>query len=152
MEYNLAVAGYNILQAQLQAGTAMPAATQEQSDAYLTTIKKYDTIQRVEKNHIYKTNISIINHSATYICSVFNTVGTLVGTVSIVLYKTMSIDGEYSLLLENAVQTFNYNADGIAPTSQTLEKPITLQPLSVVMIDNKGNRFNDTLLKACEIN
>jgi hypothetical protein len=30
----------------------MPAASQDELNTYLTTIKKYDTIQRVEKNHI----------------------------------------------------------------------------------------------------
>ena len=121
----------------------MPAASQQELDNYLTTIKNYNTIQRVEKNHIYKTNISKINNSSTYICSVYSKEGDLIGTTSIVLNKKLEVEGEYTLLINNGTQTFNYSREGYAPTSKSLDNPIEIVPLSLTMLDNKGIEFTE---------
>ena len=145
VQYNSAVAKYNMLQGKIEAETAMPAASQDELESYLTIIKNYNTIQRVEKNHIYKTDISKINNYSTYICSVYNEDEGFIGTISIVLTKKSEVEGEYTLLINNGTQTFNYSREGYAPTSASLDNPIEIIPLSLTMLDNKGIAFTESL-------
>ena len=150
-EYKLAVTGYETLQSRIAAEEIMPRSCEYELEDYLTTIKKYNTIQRVEKNKIHHVNISSIDQYATYMCSVFNTSKILVGSASIILYNKMVLEGDYHLSIENGNQTFNYDENGYSPAISWLDKPVELKPLKLVLRDNKGNIFADNILESCKI-
>lgn len=150
-EYKVAVTSYETLQSRIDAGQAMAAASKYELNKYLTTIKKYDTIQRVEKNHIYHLELGAIDKQMTFICSVFNTSRVLIGSASLTIYNTTAVEGEYTVLIENGTQSFSYDVNGDSPASRWLDKPIQIEPLKVVLKDNSGNTFSDTLMQVCDI-
>ena len=148
--YNAAAEGYALLKSQIETGKAMAAASQEQLNEYLTTLENYSTIQRVEGNTIFNTDISQIYEKGIFKCTVSKN-GIFIGTAAITLYNTLSIEGDYHLEIVNGTQTFSYNGMGVSPASKTLEKPIQIEPLSFTIVDNLGKPLNSTILEHCEI-
>ena len=123
-EYNAAAAGYAQLQADIEAERAMAAASQNQLDAYLTTMKKYDKIMRVEGNKIHSLNVSRITNFATYKCSVFRD-DVFIGTSSIVITNSLENADYYNIVINNGTQVYKYNADGVYPlNTDTLYGPV----------------------------
>ena len=148
--YNNAVAAYEALQAAVDAGTSLPAASQEELEEYLTIIKNYDTIMRVEKNKLHKVQINEITSFSTYKCSVFYK-GVFIGTSSIVLLNSLDAEGVYTIIINNGSQVFKYNENGVSPTSDTVEDPYEIPALSFVVYDNLGNQISDDVLEKCDI-
>lgn len=136
-EYNKAVAAYNALMAEINAGTKLAAASQEELNSYLTIIEKYDKIQRVENNKIHKIQMNEVINFKTFKCSVYN--GELyLGTASITLTNSLQKKDEYKLVINNGTQVFKYNEAGVSPTSPSLVTPMVLQPLSFTLFDPAG--------------
>ncbi|MGN0992885.1 MAG: hypothetical protein ACI4PE_03095 [Bacilli bacterium] len=128
----------------------MPAASQQKLDEYLTIIKKYDTILRVEKNKLHKIQINTITNFSNFKCSVFYK-GIFIGTSSIVLTNSLEAENVYSLIINNGAQVFKYNENGISPTSKTVENPYEIPPLSFTVYDNLGNKISDDIIEKCDI-
>ena len=149
-EYNDAVVGYRSLESQIQAETAMAAASQAQLNEYLRIIKSYDTIRRVDKNKIYHLQVNTITAFTTYKCSVYHN-GVYIGTSSIVLTNRLDKKDLYTLVINNGVQTFKYDEQGVAPTSQALENPQTIPALSFSIYDNLGQQLSEDIISKCQI-
>lgn len=149
-EYNNAVAKYNELLDAIKNEQAMVNASTLQLNEYLTTIKKYDIITRVEKNKLFKVLISSITNFCTYKCSVYNN-GVFLGTGSIILYNGLETEDIYSLIINNGTQVFKYNEAGVAPTAGSLDNPMTLNPLTFTVYDNLGNEISNDVIKNSKI-
>lgn len=148
--YNNAVAAYNALMDEIEAGTKLPAASQEELEEYLTIIENYDTIMRVERNKLHKVQVNTIMNFSTFKCSVFYK-GVFIGTSSIVITNSLEAEDVYTLIINNSSQVFKYNESGIAPTSNTVENPYEIPPLSFVVYDNLGNEIPNDVLEQCDI-
>lgn len=149
-EYDSAAAGYASLQAQIAAETAMPAASQAQLNAYLQTMKSYDTIRRVQKNKIFHLQVNTITAFTTYKCSVYHE-GIYIGTASIVLRNRLDKKDLYTLVINNGVQTFKYDEQGVAPTSKALDNPQIIPVLNFSIFDNLGNALSEDIISRCKI-
>jgi len=148
--YNTLVSNYNTLLASVANETVLPNAAKAQLDTYKNQIAGYDEITRVEGKKVYNIQVNEIDEWATYKCTVYNS-GDIIGTAAITLNNYPKIEGEFTLNIINGTQTFNYNSAGIAPTSQTLQRPMELKPLSFTIVDNKGNLLPDRILNLCNI-
>ena len=148
--YNTIKRAHDTLVAQIQAETAMAAANQSTLDNYEQKLKLYETIQRVEKNRIYKIDVSQITNFKTFKVSVFSN-GIYQGTASIVLTNSYEKENGYTLNIDGGVQVFKYSAGGISPTHESAVNPLTLVPLTISLYDNLGNRISDDVLKTCDI-
>ena len=148
-EYNNAVTGYENLQARINAETAMAAASKNQLDNYLTVINKYDKIMRVEKNKIHHLQVNEITNFITYKCSVYHN-GVYIGTSSIVINNDLDKQDVYTLVINNGTQTFKYNEAGVSPTSDSLDNPQVILPLSFTVYDNLGNALEDDVIQQCD--
>ena len=73
----------------------------------------------------------------------------LLGSASIILSNATTA-AEYTLVITNGDQVFQYTESGIAPNSTSLKKPMTIAPLSFTIIDKKGNEFTEENKKTCE--
>lgn len=149
-EYNDAVAGYIALKEQVKDEIKMPAASQYQLNQYLTTMEKYDIIQRVERNSIFSLEVNKITGFSTFKCSVFYD-GIFIGTASIVIYNSLEGANYYTLILNNATQVFKYNETGVAPTNGSVNNGLTLEPLDFDIYDSLGNQLSDEILSKCDI-
>ena len=143
--YNDAAAGYNALLSQVKNEAAMPAASQEKLNEYLTIMEKYDKIMRVEKNRLVKVQIREITNFATYKCAVYYK-ETYIGTASIALTNSLDAEGVYTLVINNGSQVFKYDENGISPTSNTSENPYVIPPLSFTVYDNLGQEISQEVL------
>lgn len=149
--YNTIKRAHDTLVAQIQAETAMAAANQSTLDNYEQKLKLYETIQRVEKNRIYKIDVSQITNFKTFKVSVYNNNGVYQGTASIVLTNSYEKENGYTLNIDGGVQVFNYNAAGISPTHESALNPLTIVPLTISLYDNLGNKISDDVLRTCDI-
>lgn len=150
--YNAAAAAYETLSSQVQNETAMPAASKDKLNEYLTTMENYDKIMRVEKNKLIKVQIKDISNFNTYKCAVYYN-GVYVGGASIVLTNSLESEGIYTLIINNGSQVFKYDENGISPTSRTSENPYVIPPLSFTVYDNLGNELQKDVLesKDCKV-
>lgn len=148
--YNNAVAGYAQLKADIEAERAMAAASQEQLNQYLTTINSYDKIMRVEGRKIHHLQVNTITNFSTYKCSVYHN-GVYVGTSSIVIRNDLDKKDAYSLVITNGSQTFKYNESGISPSSDSLDNPQSILPLSFTVYDNLGNPIDDDIISKSNV-
>lgn len=137
-EYNTAVEKYNTLMGEINAGTKLAAASQEELNSYLTVIEKYDKIQRVENNKIYKIQMNEVISFKTFKCSVYNEEGLYLGTAEIILTNSLQKKDEYKLIINNGTQVFKYSEAGVSPASPSLVKPMVIQPLSFTLFDPAG--------------
>lgn len=149
-DYNTTKSNYDTLVAQINAETAMAAANQSTLDSYSNHLKKYETIQRVEKGRIYKIDVSQITNFKTFKVSVFSN-GIYQGTASIVLTNSYEKENGYTLNINGGVQVFNYNAAGISPIHESALNPLTIVPLTISLYDNLGNKISDDVLRTCDI-
>lgn len=148
--YNDAVTGYTNLKVSIAAEIAMAAASQAQLDACLTTINSYDKIMRVEGKKIHHLQVNTITNFSTYKCSVYHN-GVYIGTASIVIRNDLDKKDAYSLVINNSSQTFKYNEAGVSPTSDSLDNPQIISPLSFSVYDNLGNLIDDDIISKCKI-
>ena len=127
----------------------MAAASKNQLDNYLTVINKYDKIMRVEKNKIHHLQVNEITNFITYKCSVYHN-GVYIGTSSIVINNDLDKQDVYTLVINNGTQTFKYNEAGVSPTSDSLDNPQVILPLSFTIYDNLGNALEDDVIQQCD--
>ena len=149
-EYNNTKDAYDTLMANIASGAVMPAANKATLEGYKEILDDYENIRRVEGNVIHKAQIKDITDSATYKCTVYH--GSIyIGTAAITLTNNLNIEGLYHLEIVNGDQVFNYNSMGVSPTSESLEDPIEIQPLSFRIYDNLGNELGDVIYRHCDI-
>ena len=149
-DYNNTLKAYNTLKTEIENETKLAAANKQKLQDYENTLKNYETIQRVEGNRIYKVDVSAITNFKTFKVSVYNN-GVYQGTSSIVLTNSYENEDAYSLVINNGIQVFKYNEDGIAPTHDSLEEPQTLLPLTFTIYDNLGQPISDDIARQCNI-
>lgn len=149
-EYNNAVTNKEELEKAIAAEEVMAAASQQELDTYLTTIEKYDTIMRIEGNRIHKLDISSITNFSIYKCSVYYN-GIFIGTSSIKIINSLDNENGYVLVINNGTQVYKYDEAGVAPTSSSLEAPMSILPLTFTLYDNLGRAIENDVLRNCEI-
>lgn len=149
-DYNNTLKAYNTLKTEIKNETKLAAANKQKLQDYENTLKNYETIQRVEGNRIYKVNVSAITNFKTFKVSVYSN-GVYQGTSSIVLTNSYENEDAYSLVINNGIQVFKYNEDGISPTHDSLEEPQTLLPLTFTIYDNLGQPISDDIARQCNI-
>lgn len=148
--YHNAVTAYENLKTQVETGLANAVASQSTLDEYLETIENIG--QRVEKNKVCNIDLTQVYNNAIFKCSVIDkSTEDVVGTTMIEITNEMKTEGVYLLEIVNGVQTFHYNENGVAPTHESLDDPITLKPLSFNIYDNNGKKFSQRILDQCEV-
>ena len=109
---------------------------------YWVVIDNNNLLSEIEANNnkIENINVKTIMNFATYKCSVYlATDGSYLGTAAIVLTNgEMLEENEYTFILNNGVQVFKYNEDGVAPTSTIMDNPQIIYPLSFTTYDSAG--------------
>lgn len=105
-----------------------------------------------------KVNISKITNFGTFKCSVYrkkqddlNNDPFCLGTCSITLKNALKGENLYSLVINNGTKVFQYDGNGVAPNSKTLENPLQLQALSFTLYDNLGRPIDDEIVKRQKI-
>lgn len=153
-EYNNAVKNKKDLEKAISDGTKYYEVVKDELDRYNAVIEKYNTITRVEKDKIIHIDVRSITRNKTYKCAVYyirNGNKTFLGSASITLTNSLGTEGSYTLVINNGIQTFKYNENGISPASKSLEKPITLQALTFTIYNNLGQPIDDEVAKHCKI-
>lgn len=140
--YNNAETRYNEILDAIKAETMLPAANQKELDEKKAIMNSYNTIQRIEKNKIHKIQMNEIISFKSFKCSVHNEQGLYIGTATIVLTNDLQKKDEYTLVINNGTQVFKYDESGISPTSPSLLKPMSINPLSFTIFDPEGNEVD----------
>ena len=141
-EYNNAISGKESLENSISAGLITQAEAKEQLDLYNKIINKYESKPRADGNRLYNVKANTIVDFNTYKCSAYYKDNYL-GTGVIIL--TNSFDAEereltdYGLIINNGNQVFQYNENGVAPTSRSLTNPQIILPLDFTLFDKTGN-------------
>lgn len=149
-EYKQLKDEYNQLLLDIIDEKVLAANVQDQIDNYLTKLKEYDTIMKVDNNVIYNLKASGINNFSIYKCAVFYN-ETYIGTASITIVNTLEVENGYNLIINNGNITYQYNEDGISPIHRTLENPMEIKPLTFNIYDNLGVLLNEEALAECSI-
>ena len=150
-EFNNAVAAYKVLQDAIKNEQELYEANKDLLESYLTTIEKYDTIQRVENNKVHHVAINQITTFSTYTCTVYY--GSIyLGTTSIVLSNKLELEGVYSLVINNGSYVYKYDENGISPASSAQDNPIDIPVLNFTIYDNLGQPIPQTTIETtkCE--
>lgn len=145
--YASAVTALNNLKTEIANGTKFINAESQNLETLENTIKEFDFIQRVDGNKIYNVQINNITSFNIFKCSVYTNEDIYLGTTSITLIN--SLDGEnlsYSLVINNGSAVFQYNENGVAPTSKSLDVQQEIQELSFTIYDDSGNPIDSNLL------
>lgn len=145
--YNDAIESKNSLQNALAAGTTTHVETKDSIESFDKIISKYEAKPKVEGNKLSNVKANTIVDFSTYKCSVYYKDNYL-GTGVIIL--TNSFDAEereltdYGLIINNGNQVFQYNENGVAPTSRSLANPQIILPLDFTLFDKTGNTIEIT--------
>lgn len=91
-----------------------------------------------------------ISRFGIYKCAVYSGEN-YVGTASIVLYNSFDKTENAQIIINNSSQVFKYNENGIAPNNASLEKPITILPLSFTLFDDDGAEIAQGKIAAAAI-
>lgn len=145
--YTAAVTALTNLQDAIASGTKFENAQKDNLTTLQNNVKAFNSIQRVEGNKIYNVQINDITDSRTFKCTVVNENGILLGTPSITLENTLSGEDLYSLVINNGTQVFQYNENGVAPNSKSLDSPQEILPLSFAIYDNLGQPIQEDILE-----
>ena len=112
----------------------------------------FGTFTKIDDNDNTYENVevnNIINYSV-YKCSVWYN-NNYIGTTSIILYNSLEKAKQYNLNINNGIQVFKYDENGIAPNNGSLEKPITILPLTFTLYDEKGKEIPQNGIPASSI-
>ncbi len=146
--YASAVAALTNLETAISNGTKFANAEKDNLTTLRSAVAAYDFIQRVDGNKIYDVQIKDITNRGIFKCSVYNNT-TYLGTAAITLTNSLDGEGVYSLVINNGAETFQYNENGVAPTSKSLDMPQQLKALSFTVYDNLGQPIDsDIILRA----
>ena len=110
------------------------------------TISKIDS----SKNNI-TINVNEITNFSIYKCSVFDTDDNNIGTTSITLTNLLKSEGVYTLTIDNGSQFFTYDENGVSPASVTVNNPITILPLKLILHSNQGQAIDSNALAESKI-
>lgn len=156
-KYNQIVSERDALVAEIeQTGvtTAEQANDLARYDDYLTKSKNYC---RIELNKIHYLQVRNITEFCTYNCSVYakskdsDDDYQYVGTSSITITNSMVTEGIYSVVINDGVQVFKYDADGQSPTSSLIDRPRTIKALTFTIYDNTGKAIDEAVAAQCEV-
>lgn len=112
----------------------------------------FGTFTKIDDNDNTYENVevnNIVNYSV-YKCSVWYN-NNYIGTTSIILYNSLEKAKQYNLNINNGIQVFKYDENGIAPNNGSLEKPITILPLTFNLYDEKGKEIPQNAIPASSI-
>lgn len=102
----------------------------------------YDIIDETVSNEIIA-NISAIESFHKFKCTVLEKNSeNSIGSVTVTIYNKGSNLNTFRLNIKNGVKTFKYNADDIAPTSESLKSPMKLESLSFIFTDPEGREIS----------
>ena len=111
-------------------------------------IKNYDNIQVVSKNKIFNLYVKNITNFTTYKCSVFTKQSNqFLGTADITITNSLDGNNLYNLVINNGIQVFKYNTEGISPISKKNEISLQIPTLTFTIYDNLGNRIEDDIIQ-----
>lgn len=144
--YTQASTALSTLERQIANGEKFANAQAENLKQKKAAVAAFDNIQRVSYNKIYNFQTKVITEFGILKCSVTTTTKKYIGTAIIRLVNLLKPDGSYSLVINNGAAAFQYNQNGIAPTSSKLENKQQIQKLSFSIYDNLGNQISDQTL------
>ena len=147
--YNTAMSEYQELLARIESGLSMAAVSQEELDRLSAIINKHN--QRVEGNIIHDIDLTKIIDTAIFKCAVVKNNSILLGTASFTITNKKETEGEYFLDILNGTQSFHYTINGIAPTNSSLNNPLVLEPLKIILYNNNGQIITGDALNECRI-
>ena len=153
-EYKEAVTSLENLQNAISAGTKFENAESDNLNELETKVKSFDFIQRVQNNKVYDVQINNITSFGTFKCSVYNDKNVYLGTTSITLTNTLQGEDLYSLVINNGSAVFQYNENGVAPNSKSLDVQQEIQGLTFTIYDNLGQPIDSDIIantKNCKI-
>ena len=145
-DYEKAVNNLNTLKTQIANGEAFANAQAKNLASLEQAVAAYDLIQRVQGNKIYDVQIRNITSFGTFKCSVHN--GNIyLGTASITLTNTLEGEDLYSLVINNGSAVYQYNENGVAPNSKSLDTQQQIQGLSFTIYDNLGQPIDSKIIQ-----
>lgn len=149
-QYHSLYQEYEELKKAIAAEIKFEEANKEKIAEYLTDLKSYEKIIRVERNKIINLQINKITNFSTYKCSVYKN-GIYIGTSSIIIKNSLDKKEGYQLIINNGTQIFKYDESGVAPTSSSLANPQVILPLTFSIYDDLGNLIEEENLKGSKI-
>lgn len=103
-----------------------------------------DNDGKIVQNIIEKIPIKNINNNLTYSCSAYRAKDSqFLGSASVTLFNNLTIEGSYSLVINQGSRVFKYNQSGLSPASESLETPISIPALTFSLYDGFGNEIVD---------
>ena len=145
-QYATAVKTLNDLKTAIANGTKFANAEIFNLNNAEAAVKAFNFIQRVQGNKIYDVQINNITSFGTFKCSVYNDKNTYLGTASITLTNTLEGEDLYSLVINNGSAVFQYNENGIAPNSKSLDVQQEIQALSFTIYNNLGQAIDSNII------
>ena len=145
-DYKEAVNNLNTLKNDIANGDKFANAQAENLTSLEQAVTAYDLIQRIQGNKIYDVQIRNITSFGTFKCSVHN--GDIyLGTASITLTNTLEGEDLYSLVINNGSAVYQYNENGVAPNSKSLDTQQQIQGLSFTIYDNLGQPIDSKIIQ-----
>ena len=102
---------------------------------------EFKRLDDIDNSILVKANT--IGNKSIFKCEAFNGDNESLGIASIEIENKETLEGDYKLEIINGVQTFKYNEGGLAPTSDLLDSPMEIKPLSFRVYDNLGRVLAD---------
>ena len=145
-KYGKDIDALNTLKTKIANGEAFANAQAKNLTSLEQAVAAYDLIQRVQGNKIYDVQIRNITSFGTFKCSVHN--GDIyLGTASITLTNTLEGEDIYSLVINNGSAVYQYNENGVAPNSKSLDTQQQIQGLSFTIYDNLGQPIDSKIIQ-----
>ena len=144
--YHEKVNQLNELKEAIAAGTKFANAEKDNLLELETAVNAFNFIQRVEGNQIHDVQINNITQFGIFKCSVYDDHNKYLGTGSITLSNSLDGEDVYSLVINNGSTVFQYNENGVAPNSKSLDSPQQLQMLSFTVYNNLGQAIDSNLI------
>lgn len=101
-----------------------------------------DLVTEIDGNQLKYVHINQIINFSIFKCSVYSSSNVLIGTAAITLTNALANEDNYTLIINNGNQVFNYNEKGIAPNSLSLKNPCEIPELTFTILDSYGNSIN----------
>ena len=144
--YNNAKTQYEATLTAIAANSVSQESVQTQLNDYIAIIDAYENTIRVEGSRLINVKANTIQDYSTFKCSAYQS-DNFIGTASITLTNSFEADieielSDYSLVINNSNQIFQYNENGVSPASRGLSNPQTILPLSFTLYNKLGNEIN----------
>lgn len=153
--YETATTQYNALVAAIAANSVSQTSVQAQLNDYVAIINNYENSTRVEGNRLINIKANTIQDYSTFKCSAYQG-NNFIGTASITLTNSFENDieielSDYSLIINNSNQIFQYDENGVSPASRGLSNPQTILPLSFTLYNKLGSEISLSDISANDI-